>query len=173
MNDKENMEIEEPEEWEEADDLLEEEMEIGGQKKASLAETVKGFFTGLLFKSILVALILHVILIGLTSLGVFLKEPAPAEGENGKKKTEAAKAEETEKQTGETGTSKEETSAETEKTENKTEETSTDETTKKEEKPQDETKPTGKAEDYLKTLETIAPDQAPNNPLETSGDELE
>ena len=168
MDNNENMEIEEPKEWEEPDDLIEEELEIGGYRKESVTEAFKGFLTGLLFKSILLALILHVILIGLTSLRMFMNKPAPAEGQDNEKKTESEETGEKEAKPAPDITE------ETEKTgenEHKTEEASSDETSTKEES-QDKTKPTGNAEDYIKKMETVSPDKAPDNPLETSGDEL-
>ena len=152
--------------------------------KIPISDKLRQFFTGLLFKCILWAVVLHVVLILLTSIGMFFAEEETDSNKGGKEKSVASeksgkaergkKAESDVKEKGDHKQQSDNNDANADVDEDSQEKESEDEAGKNkddEKETVDKTQPTGNPEDYQKRLETITPDKAPENPLDTTNDE--
>lgn len=157
------------------------------QTRVPFSQIIKAFFTGRLFKCILLAFGVHVVFILVTSIGMFFaeetKEKQEKNGNNEKvadkdgKKSDGPDSEKNGGKEDQPESEKDEADEENEVADGQGKDSATDEDKDGEkddaENDADKTKPTGNPEDYNKNLETITPDKAPDNPLEMTDDEDE
>ncbi len=163
------------------------------QTRVPFSQILKDFFTGRLFKCILLAFGVHIVFIMVTSIGMFFaeeksknddpnadKEQAASKDDESKGKDTGKDAEKDVKKSdaadnGKDGEEEGSRKSGDDETDKDTGDGENDDAEKEDaDKNVDQTKPTGNPDDYTKKhLETITPDKAPDNPLETKDDEDE